>query len=130
MTRLHRGNLEHSTPPWSRVDLTLLLVYVYTIFPHNRRTHLSTRPKTTPSEQVTNTGNVDLTTITVSDPTVAHDCIVYAALGVGSVYTCSGSYSLTWPDIISEMKETTARWVERCTSAHCCTRSRLRSCGW
>lgn len=66
------------------------------------------RHKITPSQQVDNTGNVDLTAVTVSDPTILHDCIVHAELGVGEKYTCSGRYSLTWPDIVSELKQTTA----------------------
>lgn len=59
-------------------------------------------------KQVVNIGNVDLAAVTVSDPTVVLDCVVVAELGAGDEYTCTGSYSLTWPDIISGLKATTA----------------------
>ena len=56
--------------------------------------------------QVRNGGNVDLTTITVSNPTILDDCTGIAELGVGREYTCRGNYSLTWSDIISGVKAT------------------------
>lgn len=43
------------------------------------------------------------------DPTVDHDCGDDAELVVGSKHTCSGTYYLTWADIESKSKETTAR---------------------
>ncbi|CAN0149549.1 unnamed protein product [Ectocarpus sp. 12 AP-2014] len=57
---------------------------------------------------VRNIGNVDLTAITVWDATIEDDCGVVAGLGAGVQYTCTGSYSLTWADINSGSKLTSA----------------------
>lgn len=60
------------------------------------------------TDQVTNTGNVDLTTVSVSDITADHNCGVLGALVAGSNVSCTGSFSLTWSEINAGVKTTFA----------------------
>lgn len=60
-------------------------------------------------KQVMNTGNVDLTAVSVMDPTVVHSCGVLGDLGPGKQISCPGFYTLTWLEINAEMKENTAK---------------------
>ena len=53
---------------------------------------------------MTNTGNVDLTAVSVSSPGLVDDCSLLGALGVGSQVSCKGSYSLAWPEIEAGVK--------------------------
>ena len=48
-----------------------------------------------------NTGNVELTKVTVWNTTVADDCEVVDQLAVHGEFSCSGAYPLTWVDINS-----------------------------
>lgn len=54
--------------------------------------------------KVTNTGNVDLTAVSVSNPGIVDDCSVLGELSVGSQVSCKGSYSLAWPEIEAGVK--------------------------
>lgn len=55
--------------------------------------------------KVTNTGNVDLTAVSVSNPGIVDDCSMLGGLGAGNQVSCEGSYSLTWSEIDAGVKE-------------------------
>ncbi|CAM9230967.1 unnamed protein product, partial [Scytosiphon promiscuus] len=55
---------------------------------------------------VSNTGNVDLTAVSVSDQTVDHNCGAATTLVAGRNFSCTGSSSLTWSDINLGVKTT------------------------
>ena len=63
--------------------------YAYTL--------LSRRPLYT---QVTNNGNIDLLDATVSSAHMAHDCRKHDRLDVGQSFTCSGTRTISLPDIM------------------------------
>lgn len=111
----------NSSLPWWRavwMDLWDAGLWYLVVSPHYSRAGPATDPNESllvscdgrirRGSQVRNTGNVDLSKITISDPTVLHNCTEVAVLGVGAEHTCSGSHSLTWPDIVSGLKATTA----------------------
>ncbi|CAM9655643.1 unnamed protein product, partial [Sphacelaria rigidula] len=56
---------------------------------------------------VANSGNVDLTQVTVQDPAVPNDCVM-TELGVAVTMSCNGTYSLTWADIRAGTRSNTA----------------------
>lgn len=49
--------------------------------------------------QVTNNGNLDLSTVTVEHSGVTHDCADRALLSPGESFHCTGYYSLSWLDV-------------------------------
>lgn len=53
---------------------------------------------------MTNTGNVDLIAVSVSNPGIVDDCSMLGGLGAGSEISCRGSYSLTWSEIDAGVK--------------------------
>ncbi|CAM9848254.1 unnamed protein product, partial [Discosporangium mesarthrocarpum] len=58
------------------------------------------------SYTIRNTGNVDLTRMSLSDADVNLDCNASTTLGASAQITCKGSYYLSWADIYAESKTT------------------------
>lgn len=56
-----------------------------------------------------NIGNVDLTSVTVANAAVVDDCDMVDTMVVGSGFSCSGIFSLTWLNINSGATENTVR---------------------
>lgn len=64
-------------------------------------TLLRTTPNICNSEQVTNAGNVDILGLSVTDPSVTLSCSPPLTTSPGDQFSCTGSYSLTWLEIIA-----------------------------
>lgn len=58
--------------------------------------------------QVNNTGNVDLSNVSVVLAGVTHDCVDRDILEAGKTFKCTGTYSLSWTDIASGLLDSVA----------------------
>lgn len=59
------------------------------------------------TRQVANGGNVDLTHVVITSTDITVACVEQESMRVDEIYNCTGTYSVTWPDVTAGAKNST-----------------------